>query len=152
LVLVASATLVACTEAKRDDSGAIVEAGDVRADALRVGDCFQDWEGALSSDLVEVSDFSAVPCSRPHDNEVFHVFDVSGDDFPGDPQLEGVADRRCLDRFEGYVDRDYASSRLAYGWVIPTESSWKQGDREIVCFLFDGELGELTGSMRGSGE
>jgi hypothetical protein len=151
-LLILSLVLFGCDDAERDASGAIVEGGGLGVLELRVGDCFQDWEGALSGDLVGVSDLSAVPCNTPHDNEVFHLFDVQGNDFPGDAQLENLAEGGCFTPFEAYVGRGYASSRLAFGWVIPTESSWSDGDREIVCFLFDGQFERLAGSMRGSRE
>ena len=151
-VLMLCTTLMACNDAKRDASGVIVDSGEVDIFSIRVGDCFQDWENALSGDLTELSDLPAVPCSEPHDNEVYHLFDLSTDDFPGDQSLEALAIESCHDPFEAYVGLDYASSRLDYGWVIPTDASWSDGDREIVCFLFDVEFRELTGSMRGARE
>jgi hypothetical protein len=144
---------VACDDAERDASGAIVESGNVGADSLRVGDCFQDWDGAASGEVAELQDVSAIPCSQPHDNEVYHLFELSaGGDFPGDEAVERIAVDGCFQPFEAFVGRDYASSRLDFGWVIPTDSSWAVGDREVVCFLFDVEFRDLTGSMRGSRE
>jgi hypothetical protein len=143
----------ACDDAERDASGAIVERGEVGWAELRVGDCFQDWENALSGDVAEITEVSAIPCSQPHDNEVYHLFELSaGGDFPGDESIERLAIDGCFQPFEAFVGRDYASSRLDYGWVVPTSASWSQDDREIVCFLFDLEYRDLTGSMRGSRE
>ena len=140
----------ACDSAKRDDSGVIVGAGDVEVESVRVGDCFQDWDGALNGEIVQLTTLSAVPCGEPHDNEIFHSFDLSDDGgFPGDASLESIAVDRCLRPFEAFVGIGYYDSRLDYGWMIPSLDSWREGDREVVCFLFDLEFQPLVGSMRG---
>ena len=112
---------------------------------LAVGDCFDDTAGD------EISDVPVVDCAEPHDNEVFHVFDVPDGDFPGEATLLQAAEVTCLPAFEDYVGTTVASSRLEVFPITPTEASWAGGDREIVCALYDGDLAELEGSMRDSG-
>lgn len=68
------------TGAKRDDSGAIVSSGTIDAFQIRVGDCFDD--AASVGEETEVSGVRGVPCSQPHDNEVYAVFDVDPTEFP----------------------------------------------------------------------
>jgi hypothetical protein len=138
----------------RDDSGQIVEEGDLGVFDFKVGDCFQDPEN-LSTGSAGVADVSAVPCTVLHDNEVFALFDVSGrfDSWPGTPGLETVADEVCFDAFEPYVGLDFESSRLSFVWLLPSQETWEENDdREVVCILYDVELAKLTGSMRNSGE
>lgn len=62
---------------ERDDSGNIISEGSLDARDLLAGDCYlEDFE-----DFVEYGEFStissvkAVPCSEPHNNEVFSVFE-----------------------------------------------------------------------------
>src|SRR5690348_18115813 len=89
--------------ADRDASGAIVDAGSVDAFQMRVGDCFDDGSTFAAE---EVDSVPGVPCSNPHDNEVYAVYDVSAASFPG----EGMADMAhegCLARFEAFVGNDY---------------------------------------------
>lgn len=139
---------------QRDDSGRIVVAGYVKSTSLRVGDCFQDWEGAAPEGAAEVLNLDAVPCSEPHDNEVFLTRDVTGKvEWPGEQYLRVTASSTCLGAFESFVGRDHASSRLDYGYMRPTRESWEEfGDRRITCFLFDSAYAPLVGSMRGSEE
>ena len=72
------------TTADRDDSGAIVDAGNIDAFAVKPGDCFDDPSSMASS---EVSSLDGVPCADPHDNEAYAVFDVSLTSFPGEDAI-----------------------------------------------------------------
>ena len=114
---------------------------------LAVGDCFDDD----SSTDTELSDVPIVDCAEPHDNEVFFTFELADGDFPGDDAILGEAENRCLPAFEEYVGRDYASSELDIFPITPTSGSWDNGDREVICALYDLDLDKLTGSMQGSG-
>ena len=113
---------------------------------LDVGDCFQDPDG-----FGEVSDVEIVDCSEPHDNEVFHLFDLAEGDYPGQATVSTLADEGCSAAFDGYVGIAYAESRYVYTTLSPTEESWDRGDdREVVCFLFDINFEQLSGSARNS--
>lgn len=114
---------------------------------LAVGDCFDD----SSSTETELSDVPVVDCAEPHDNEVFFTFEMADGDFPGDQAILDEAESRCLPAFEDYVDRDYATSELDIFPITPTAGSWGNGDREVICALYDLDLDKLTGSMQGSG-
>ena len=72
----------ATTTADRDESGAIVGEGSIDAFSMRVGDCFNDIDS-----FDEVSSVPGVPCSEPHDNETYAVFDVSIEEYPGDDRF-----------------------------------------------------------------
>ena len=114
---------------------------------LEVGTCFDD----LDSDGGEISNVPIVDCADPHDNEVYHLFDMPGGDFPGSSAVEEQAIDGCLAAFEPYVGKGYDTSTLGLMWLNPTPHSWNEGDREIVCLLYDFNLVKLTGSMQGSG-
>ncbi|MCI0678240.1 MAG: septum formation family protein [Actinobacteria bacterium] len=119
---------------------------------LEPGTCFDDVDAFFEEDSEGVSDVPTVDCEDPHDNEVYATFDVADGEFPGVDALVAEADERCLDVFEDYVGASYADSRFVYSYLLPTEDSWGQGDREIVCFLYDLNLEKLEGSAEGSGE
>lgn len=111
---------------------------------LEVGDCFDD-----PTESGEVSEVPIVECADPHDNEVYAAFDYDGDTFPGDDAMSTAADEGCQDRFEDFVGIGYFESALYSTHLVPTEESWGNGDREIICVLY--EPGEkLTGSMEGA--
>jgi len=126
------------------------EGDPVAANEIEVGDCFNDLadEGA-----VDYSDFPVVACREPHDNEVFHLFDVpeaADAAYPGDTRVADVARDGCLGAFEPYVGRPYRRSVLEILAVPPSVGSWSSGDREVLCALYDGSRQPLTGRARGS--
>jgi hypothetical protein len=133
-------------QADRDESGAIVAEGSVDAFQMRVGDCFDDGS---TFDDDEVNSVPGVPCSQPHDNEVYALFDVNHASFPGD-DMAAIAHEGCLERFEGFVGKDYDSSSLDIATLYPSRESWQQqNDREVVCVVYDMDASKLTGSVKG---
>lgn len=136
----------ASTTADRDSSGAIVDEGTIDAFSLRIGDCFNDIG---SGD--EVSSVPGVPCSEPHDYETYAVFDVDVTEFPGDEEMSTLAFDACMGRFEGYVGKDYETSSLDITSMFPSQQSWQEDDREVVCAVYDMNAEKLTGSTQGKG-
>jgi hypothetical protein len=114
--------------------------------SLQVGDCFQDPEAAAE----EVHEVQTVPCDQPHDNEVYASLDLPDGDFPGADAIAEASLDGCLERFEEYVGTPYHASQLYATWLYPTESSWGEGDREVVCVLFAQDE-QFEGSMQGWG-
>lgn len=137
-------------DASRDGDGEIVGRGDLGVMAMQVGDCFDDPDELENV----VYDVAAVPCSEPHDNEVFAVKSVGtvfGDGFPGRSVIEQHSYDSCVASFSTYVGVDYAESSLEVFTFTPTEESWGEGDREFVCALYSLDFAKLTGTARGSG-
>ena len=134
------------TEADRDASGAIVDEGNVNAFEVRVGDCFDD-SGASD----EITSLPGVPCSEPHDNEAYAVFDVTITSYPEGDGMWDLATESCKERFESFVGLDYESSSLDIFTLYPTDASWKQNDREVVCAVYDMNADKLVGSAKGRG-
>lgn len=113
--------------------------------SLEVGQCFNDPDA-----FTEVSDVEVVDCGEPHDNEVYHLFDLPDGDFPGATTVQQLANEGCLGAFEGYVGTTYDISLWEVGLLQPTSETWDQGDQEVVCFLFDLNGEQLAGSARNS--
>jgi hypothetical protein len=122
--------------------------GEQRAASLKVGDCFDDTEEMFSDE--EIFRVPSVPCSQPHDNEVFHVARYSGSTYSL-PDIEEFADLACYGAFSPYVGRSYETSVIDFTWFIPTPSSWARGDREVTCIAYHMDLEKLQSSVRGSG-
>lgn len=135
----------AATQADRDGSGAIVGEGSVDAFNIRVGDCFND----LGPEESEVSSLPGVPCSAPHDNETYAVFDVSLTSYPNENAMFELANEACMDRFESFVGKDYETSSLDILTMYPSAESWIQDDREVVCSVYDMNANKLEGSVQG---
>ena len=140
----------AITSADRDASGAIVSEGNLGAFQIQVGDCFDDTSSLYSGEIGEVSDLPGVPCAKPHDNEVFAVFDLKIASFPEADQMSELVFESCMQRFQSFVGRDYESSALDIMTLYPSQESWdRKNDREVVCAVYDMEENKLEGSAKG---
>ena len=137
----------AATSVDRDDSGSIVGGGAVDAFNVRVGDCFNDADSFSD----EVTSVPGVPCADPHDNETFAVFDVAFDSYPDEEVMAQHAYDSCQQQFEPFVGKDYESSTLEISTMYPTQQSWEQSDREVVCAIYDMNANKLVGSAKGRG-
>lgn len=135
--------------ADRDETGAIVDEGSLDAFEMRVGDCFDDGS-VFADDNPEVNSVPGVPCSSPHDNEVYAVFDLDVASFPEGDEMARLAFDACMQRFGEFVGKDYDSSALDIATLYPTRDSWhQQNDREVVCAVYDVAAAKLTGSVKG---
>ncbi len=143
LALIASAC--SAGEPARDSTGAIVEVGNASVFALRVGDCFDD-DPSFAATVAEVA---TVPCSQPHDNEIYYEYSMGNAAFPGDDAALEAGAVRCLDEFHAFVGLDYLDSELDLFPITPSTESWAEGDRVVYCALYALDLSKLTGSMQG---
>lgn len=117
-----------------------------QAPSANVGECTN------SADLAEeeISEITTISCEAAHDLEVYHTFDLTGGDYPGDEAVAESADLGCYDAFEDYVGAPFEESELYYVFIHPIETSWNSAkDREVICLLHSDE--PVTGSLRGSG-
>jgi hypothetical protein len=143
LVLVVAAACGA-DEPTRDASGQVEEAGDVRVDRVRVGDCFD------AQDAVEVDELPLVPCNERHDHEIYEAFDLTGESWPGQEEVERLAAEGCLGPFADYVGVSLADSSLDAFPITPSEESWTEDDdRQVLCVVTD-PAGPVQGSLAGS--
>ena len=126
--------------------GAACDSGRTSVLELGVGDCFNDED--LEAEVITV--VPTVPCSEPHDNEVYFAYEMTEATHPGRQAALDAADRRCFDAFEPFVGKDYFESDLDFFSMVPTQESWDQGDREVLCSIYAVDLSKLTGSMRGA--
>ena len=140
--------LVGCSGATRDETGEIVSEGSVSAFDFQAGDCFNRPEGDA-----QVGDVAAVPCDEEHNSEVFAVLTYDGDedDFPGADAMTGWAGENCPAAFEEYVGVPFAESELEAYPITPSQDSWGDGDREVVCVLRAPGGEPLTESQEGAG-
>jgi hypothetical protein len=133
----------------RDEAGMIVEAGEVGAFRMRLGDCIAAIPPDGAFDSVE-----AVPCTSPHAAEVYAAFTLLGDEdaaWPGAVSVNTDADEGCYSRFTQFVGLAYEQSTYGFFSITPTQPSWEElDDREILCMIapMDGSLS--TGSAEGT--
>lgn len=131
------------TTVDRDpDTGTITSGGEVSVLSLQPGDCVNGLEdGSLSLTL------PAVPCDEPHEAEVYSVFDVTLDGgWPGEDPILDEAQSRCLEDLERDFPETYADDQVDIFYVYPSEDTWRNGDREVVCLAYYLD-GRRTGSI-----
>lgn len=112
----------------RDASGNVTEAGSESVLELQLGDCL----GEMPAEGVAFS-AQVVPCSKPHEGQIYAVFDMPAGKFPGDKAISTAADRGCGSRLEGVSQAAYDDDQVEIFFFIPTTLSWSQHDREIAC-------------------
>lgn len=112
--------------------------------SLEIGHCFD------TGDEVEVGRVDIKPCSEPHEFEVMAATDLSTVAGFDDAELSRRTEAFCVEVFPDYVGIAYEESVLELTYLIPTDATWADGDREGTCIISD-PLGLLTASMRGAG-
>lgn len=151
LVLAAGAVLAlsACSSSgstpdRDESSGEITSSSDSDVFQLKVGDCLD-----LSSqgDSSSVSSLPVTPCSEPHDSEIYAEYTFTDTSFPED--VDSRTQEFCLTEFPTFVGMDYESSELEITYLVPSESSWADGDRVSQCIVVD-SVGGLTATMKGA--
>ena len=130
-----------------DTVGKVVDVdGDTSAFDVSVGDCINDAEATAAE---EVANVTIVECTEPHDYEAYHSFDLTdAETFPGDEAVTTAAQDGCVAEFEPFIGKSFEESTLDLTFIGPTEGSWTEGDREILCVVMGAEL--TTGSLAGS--
>lgn len=132
--------------ARNAESGGTVERNDsTDVFAIRVGDCL-NTDDSLDEDIGSVP---TVPCSDPHADEVFSSFVIDEPTYPGTDEIISMADEGCRAEFEGFIGTPWADSEIDYWPMYPSEGSWKDGDREVLCMVWDPE-GDTVGSLEDS--
>lgn len=120
----------AFTAADRDNTGAIVDGGDLDPNDLAVGDCLldpgEDW----------FDEVRGVACSDPHDLEIYHLATLPGGGYPSDVQFEDAFIQYCLPAFTPYTGEAFDTSELWIGFFFPDSAAWSAGDRSMQCYLY----------------
>jgi hypothetical protein len=106
---------------------------------LRQGDCISTPGGSPA--LV-------VPCSAPHDAEVFATLALPASAWPGEDAVRQAANDGCAARLPGYLNPQLAVS-LSQDYVYPDQVAWKGGTRTVICEV-RAASGQLDQSVRGA--
>lgn len=118
-------------DVSRDASGSISRAGQISPRDLEYGDCL---EVPLISDKT-ISRLTAMPCSQPHNGQVFDVLQASDSTYPGEDRLKQEALAACQQEAPGFLGT--AQTLLHVVTFVPTSQGWNLGDRAESCLLVD---------------
>lgn len=131
----------------RDPDDTTATAGTAVPD-LEVGDCIDTAATAGQATLYRIP---VVACSTAHGGEIYAETTASDDlaeggDAPTQQALWDAADAYCYPQFAKFVGLRWASSELQYWPIAPSEESWTEGDRRILCVVESAT--PVTGSLR----
>lgn len=104
---------------------------------LHEGDCVSTASGEL---------VSVLPCSVPHQAEVFATFSLPASAWPGTAAVRAAAGSGCSARLSGYLNPQLSVS-LAQSYVVPDQVAWTGGTRTVICEV-SATSGQLTESVR----
>jgi len=139
-------------DADRNDQGQVTEPTDISVQNLRVGDCFDDPAllGAATDDTAEALTARVMPCSDAHHFEVYHVFKLTNEDYPGEAEVTRLANEGCFSAYQSYVGKPARQSLLDVYYYYPQKRTWSLlGDRSVQCIIASPE-GLVTGSLENS--
>jgi hypothetical protein len=112
--------------------GPLLKAKKVYWDQLKTGYCIKGMSEKLTYTVTRVD------CRSRHQAEVTGKFNLRGGSrYPGDAAVEDASDARCEKYFARYVGIDWDSSAYNYEYVTPEPSTWRHGDREVICLAVD---------------
>jgi hypothetical protein len=127
----------------RDASGTpTAENTDANVFSIEVGDCLND---ASSNGTVTTAPI--VPCTEPHDSEAYKSIKMTDGDFPGADAVKTQADEGCAEAYAAFIGISYDDSNLSISYYYPTKESWANGDREIMCTVYDDGV-KTTGTLK----
>ena len=106
---------------------------------LQEGDCVNMLNG---------QEVTVLPCTIPHEAEVFATFTLPASAWPGTAAVRQRASSGCESRLIGYINPQLAIS-LAQSYVFPNKVAWTAGTRTVICEV-RAASGQLTTSVRGA--
>jgi hypothetical protein len=132
---IAWAGISAIDNTTRNETGEIVESGDLGAFVTKVGDCIYDLP--RDSDTVDI--LKGVPCSEPHQWQVIHKENSNLTEF-SQTAIEDEAVEICdaaIDSLGNTLDnlKLFEYKDTTYQYFLPTPESWENEDRIIDCLI-----------------
>ncbi|GAB2504327.1 hypothetical protein GCM10027063_49500 [Promicromonospora xylanilytica] len=117
---------------------------------LAVGDCFDTSATSGQTTLYRIP---VVACTTAHGGEIY-AETTAPDSLAGkggtptQQELWDAADAYCYPEFTKFVGMRWARSELQYWPIAPSEESWAEGDRRILCVVESEK--PVTGSLKGA--
>ncbi len=72
--------------------------------------------------------------------------DLSRGGLPGQDAIFEQAEELCITEFERFVGLPYEESALDIDISTPSERTWREDDRLVICAIFDPD-GDTTGTL-----
>lgn len=136
---VGAAVIIALTA--DTDTTASGDNGQVSVNDIRLRDCLNGLTEGRN-----IENLPVVPCTEPHDGEVFAEFPISGSAFPGDAAVTTQAEEGCVERLRNFAPEAAEDPNTQLYYLHPTAASWLTGDRDVLCVALSAS-GKRTGSI-----
>lgn len=92
-----------------------------------------------------------MPCSEPHDDEVYSTFALEHSRYPGEAAAEVAANDGCRARFADFIGVAHGDSVFEFYPLYPSAGSWDaHGDRTVTCLVWY-PADTVVGSLEGAG-
>jgi hypothetical protein len=113
---------------------------------LDAGDCLGSSGLQLGGKPLPPKSFRVVPCASSHVAEVFDTGSYTqGEVFPGVNGVSNGSHAYCRRQFRSDVRNPVSVSVYSITEIVPSRSTWKAGDREVVCIAYKAGPGHGTG-------
>ena len=142
VAIIVAVAIGVITSASRNASGQIDDPGSVSVNGLKPGDCLERVPAGV------VTAVDAVPCSNPHHAEVYATFKLTGSTYPGDQVVDTQSDSGCKSYLSVYSASASDDEALTIYYFAPNSSSWRTGDRQVICVASD-DTHLRSGSIKG---
>jgi hypothetical protein len=116
--------------------------------ALSPDECFQN--PPANQTVLGITSVTAVPCTTPHNAQVFAEFAATGTSYPGTAAIKRQADKGCHARLAGRVVNSRITSTMTLRFLYPLASSWTGGHRTISCLIVDAKPDLKSSLLRAS--
>ena len=138
VVAITIALLVSGCAAGLPQSGDESSTGSVTLFDLELGDCLNDADIPLRSDM---TDAPRTNCDEPHDSELFAILGVEGSAFPGESELVAQGQSRCAQAFGDFVGiPSEKGTRTDFGVVSDVIYNEGRVFYEVTFFEGDSEI------------
>lgn len=130
-------------DANRDEeTGQVTVSANVDVFSIKLGDCMLETGSGM------LTDADILPCSEPHDQEVYHEITMEDGEF-SDADIDAASEGCIGDAYTAFVGVSYQDSAFDVTTLTPSQESWEQNnDRVIQCIIMD-PAGQTTGSLKG---
>lgn len=114
--------------------------------SLQAGQCFQN--PPASQTVLGITYVAVVPCTTPHNAQVFVQFPATGTSYPGSSALRQQSDTGCHKQISKTVQKSKISNSMTLRYLYPLPSSWADGHRMITCLIVDAKPDLKTSLLR----
>lgn len=146
-----SLSVIGCSESQKEQATETLGLDEKDVFSLEVGSCFNNPSDVIIENDEMITDVPIRECTKPHDNEVFHIFELTGMTEQRDAQaIEDQVYSQCATAYSTFIGKSYDDSTYDMSYLAPSDESWVNGDREITCFVYNPKAEQMTSSMQGS--